>query len=140
MQTININDRLQYDSHLLGYVADTAILLSRNALFPWFILVPNTTETEFYKLTNAQQLKQLQLINSLSGFIDNYFHTDKLNIATIGNVVSQLHIHVVGRRENDACWPGVVWGYAHSEPYKPENVELIRANLANIFTDEFVAL
>ena len=65
----------------------------------------------------------------MSRFVEKNFSTDKLNIACIGNVVSQLHIHIVGRRKNDICWPGVVWGLKESKEYSAEEVNRIRGKL-----------
>lgn len=127
--TFQLHDRLAADCHLLGRNGSCLLLLNRNALYPWFILVPECNETEFYRLGPEQQSEVLALINRLSRFIENHFAVDKLNIATIGNVVSQLHIHVIGRQQTDACWPGVVWGMAQFEAYLPQRVAEIQALL-----------
>ncbi len=139
MQTFILNEQLQRDCHVLGYLSDTRVLLHRNALFRWFILLPNTGETEFHKLSETQQQQHLQYINRLSLFIEENFITDKLNIATIGNVVSQLHIHVVGRRKNDACWPDVVWGCKQSQAYTEDEVTTIRRKLIQALGVDFRA-
>jgi len=110
-------------------LSDTRLLLSRNAYFPWFILVPDTEETEFYKLNQDHQLLLLEQINQLSIFVETHFSVFKLNIATIGNVVSQMHIHIVGRQQNDVCWPGVVWGCDQYKDYAEGEVEGIRDQL-----------
>ena len=124
-----LNHKLAADCHLLGRTGTILLLLNRNALFPWFILVPETDEIEFYKLSQPQQTELLALINHLSRFIENHFDVDKLNIATIGNVVSQLHIHVIGRHHHDPCWPGVVWGTDKFEEYSLQAVADIKAKL-----------
>jgi len=130
---MKLDSRLQKDCYFLGTFNrsgnNTELLLSRNAHFPWFILVPDTKETEFYKLNKDQQLLLLELINQLSIFVETHFSVFKMNIATIGNVVSQMHIHVVGRRKDDPCWPGVVWGCDHFKDYAEGVVEEIRALL-----------
>ena len=121
--------QLAKDCHIMGKSGDIHILLNRNALFPWFILVPECNVTEFYLLSTNQQSELISLINSLSVFINSHFTVDKLNIATIGNVVSQMHVHVVGRTHTDPCWPGVVWGTTHFAPYRNEDVDRIRQEL-----------
>lgn len=98
-----------------------------NALFPWFILVPETDVVELCDLDPASQQILLEEINRLSRFVKESFPIDKLNVAAIGNVVKQLHIHVIGRRTDDPCWPGVVWGAGQSKPYSEvEREEILR--------------
>ena len=69
MQLVDLDSRLKKDSYTLGSLANTRLLLSHNAHFPWFILVPATQETEFYKLEYEQQLTLLEQINRLSNFV-----------------------------------------------------------------------
>lgn len=139
MQYPELDQKLQDGCYLLGSWADTNILLSRNACFPWFILVPNTKETEFYKLDLVKQHQLLELINKLSAFVEKHFPVTKLNIATIGNVVAQMHIHIVGRHQDDVCWPGVVWGADHFKEYASGEVEGIRDDLELNFAGDFIA-
>ena len=127
--TFQLHKQLAADCHTLGRNGSTLLLLNRNALYPWFILVPECNETEFYRLDPNQQSELLALINQFSGFIEHHFAVDKLNIAAIGNVVSQLHIHVIGRNRTDPTWPGVVWGTKQFEEYEPQRVTEIMALL-----------
>jgi diadenosine tetraphosphate (Ap4A) HIT family hydrolase len=129
MSVIELDERLKRDTYLLGYLGDTRVLLTKNAHFPWFILVPDTRETEFYQLPLATQQQLLERINQLCHFLKSRFTLDKLNIATLGNIVSQLHIHVVGRQQGDVCWPGVVWGCDQFKEYAEGVVEGIRDHL-----------
>ena len=129
--------KLQQDCYYLGEMDGVCLLLSRNAHFPWFILVPETDQTEFYKLEQGMQLQLLEMINRLSRFIKKMYKVDKLNIATIGNVVSQMHIHVVGRSNTDPCWPGVVWGCNQFIDYSGAEVDALRKNLALEFKESF---
>jgi len=136
---VQIDPRLAQDSHLLGWLGGTRLLLMRNAHFPWFVLVPATGETEFYKLDAHLQSRILAQINQLADFIQHNFQIDKINIGMIGNIVSQLHIHVIGRRRDDICWPGVVWGTKEFRHYQPEQVEKIAAGLTLYLADRFRA-
>ena len=140
MPPVELDSRLQNDCYYLGTIANTCLLLSRNAHFPWFILVPDTHETEFSKLEQKQQYLLLEQINKLSTFIEKHFPVDKLNIATIGNIVSQMHIHVVGRNKKDPCWPGVVWGCDQFKSYGDGEVESIRDWLELDFPEVFIAV
>jgi len=124
-----LDNRLANDSYYMGHIANSILLLMKNALYPWFVIVPDTDETEFYKLASSQQVELLEQINQLSAFIINNFQIEKLNVATIGNVVAQMHIHVVGRHSHDACWPGVVWGYDAFTAYSTEQLGEIKLKL-----------
>lgn len=129
MKNFHINEQLARDCHQLAVVYDCHILLMNNSLVPWIIIVPEIEETEFFEIEDSQQQKILKLINQLSKFIKQEYKVDKLNVATIGNVVKQMHIHIVGRNNNDYCWPGVVWGADGCQPYIEEEVLTLKENL-----------
>ena len=74
------------------------------------MIVPKTDVIEWYQLDDNLQLKINQLINQLSRFLKEMLNADKVNVSTIGNVVEQMHVHVVGRKKDDFCWPDVIWG------------------------------
>lgn len=131
--------RLAADCHQLGVLDGAELLLLNNANFPWFILVPHTDHTEFFELGRTEQQTLLASINTISVFIKHEFSSDKLNIATIGNIVKQLHIHIVGRKHGDVCWPGVVWGTKQRVAYAMPDVERIRALLADKLGESFIA-
>jgi len=142
--SIILDSRLKTDTHLLGSLqlkecGNSVLLLSKNALFPWFILVPATQEIEFHKLNPEQQLHTQQHINAIAQFIEEQFPTDKINIASIGNIVSQLHVHIIGRSKEDICWPGVVWGTPHFKNYEAHEVDAIKAALASNLKGIFYA-
>lgn len=139
MQAFSLDQRLAADCHRLGRLGDAELLLMDNAHFPWLILVPHCNHFEFYELDFSQQQALLVSINALSGFIKQQFSSDKLNIATIGNIVSQLHIHIIGRSHNDLCWPGVVWGTSHRSPYPASDVQRISAALSERLGNTFIA-
>ena len=139
MSGIFLDPRLREDSHLLGWLDTTQLLLMRNALFPWFVLVPETDEIEFYKLDPKSQAQLLDQINLLSEFIESNYPIDKMNIGLIGNIVSQLHVHLVGRNRQDICWPNVVWGVKEFKPYQPGEVEKTLDKLVLALQDRFRA-
>ncbi len=113
-----LDERLARDCHRLAELPLCELLLMNNALLPWFILVPRVDAVELHQLTTVQQHTLLEEINLISRFVQTRFAPDKLNVAAIGNIVRQLHVHVVGRRQSDICWPGVVWGVQQREPYE----------------------
>ena len=105
-------------------------LLHHNAEVVWFILVPHTEVTELYQLDSGLQLQVYQQINILSDYIHNHFSIDKINVASIGNVVPQLHIHVIGRRRDDVYWPDVVWGKKFKKKRDSTQISLISSQLS----------
>ncbi|AJI55807.1 HIT domain protein [Francisella philomiragia] len=121
-----LDSRLEADTFEVCEYLDCKILLMNNSIVPWFIVVPFTDRTEWYQLDDSQQYNINKIINKLSNFIVKEYKADKLNIATIGNVVKQMHIHVVGRFENDPVWPAPVWGNIQSKPYtEQEKIKLL---------------
>ncbi|MDQ6962171.1 MAG: HIT family protein [Mariprofundaceae bacterium] len=134
---IPLDPRLQQDTYILGHFAHSVLLLNKNALFPWFILVPNTDKTELHELDEALQCESLEQVNLLAQFIKEHEHVDKINTAAIGNVVSQLHIHIVGRRHDDVCWPHVVWGVQETATYDDAVIDELKRKLKASFQDSF---
>ena len=128
MTDFELDERLAKDSFVLGELDVSLLLLMNNKLAPWFVLVPKVAEiSELYELDKDVQLSLLNEINVLSEFIKQQFVVDKLNVAAIGNIVNQLHVHVVGRSHSDPCWPGVVWGADSIGEYtQQETEELIK--------------
>jgi diadenosine tetraphosphate (Ap4A) HIT family hydrolase len=125
-----LDARLQQDCFRLGRLEFCHVLLLDNAAVPWFVLVPETEITEICDLPIAQQHLLLQETTAVANYVRQAFVTDKLNVAAIGNIVRQLHVHVVGRRAGDYCWPGVVWGTVPPERYTDEQLAQIRTNVA----------
>jgi diadenosine tetraphosphate (Ap4A) HIT family hydrolase len=127
----NIDERLIADCHVLQELDDMSLLLHNNADVLWFILVPHTDVVEFYQLSMQQQQNLCTQINRISELINNNFQFDKLNVATIGNVVSQMHIHIVARRKEDPYWPDVVWGqpvhHQHDEAFIERVSNLVKS-------------
>lgn len=127
--SINLHDQLNADCHKLGYINSSLLLLHKNSLVPWFILIPDTTENELFKLAETQQLAVNKQINELAQFVEKHFHADKLNIATIGNIVPQLHVHIIGRFFDDCFWPNPVWGQSMTRQYTEQEIQAIKEAL-----------
>jgi diadenosine tetraphosphate (Ap4A) HIT family hydrolase len=121
MPAFELHPRLRADCHELGALQLSRVLLSRNASVPWFIMVPEVDQriTEWHELDVGQR----HLLDAEVCLVARYARASlgatKINVAAIGNVVPQLHIHVVGRRPDDPCWPGVVWGSLPPGPAWP---------------------
>jgi diadenosine tetraphosphate (Ap4A) HIT family hydrolase len=134
----DIDPVLRKDCHLLGRFSYAHLLLYRHRAIPWFILVPETSETEVVELPHDDQLELFHETSILGKFIKVTFKPDKINLGAIGNVVRQMHVHVIGRYEDDTLWPGVVWGAPLiKEDYSDGEVERIKAQLVEYFGDVF---
>jgi diadenosine tetraphosphate (Ap4A) HIT family hydrolase len=129
MTDFRLDHRLAADCIVLGEMPLSLLLLMNNSLVPWFILVPRRKAIELYELKHEDQLMLLDEINLVSGHLMTAFHPDKLNVAAIGNMVRQLHIHVIGRNRSDFRWPDVVWGAGEKQPYSPHEVSIILESL-----------
>jgi diadenosine tetraphosphate (Ap4A) HIT family hydrolase len=109
---------LAADSWYLGDFPLSALLLSRDANYPWFILVPRVAGVEeIYQLDEEQRTQLLEESCLLAEVLQQVFQADKLNIAALGNVVPQLHLHHIVRYHDDAAWPRPVWGVVDSIEY-----------------------
>ena len=124
-----LDKRLQRDCFCLGRLELSQLLLLNNAAVPWFILVPEVAVTELCDLEELQYTTLMNESRRLAEFVRQTFAIDKLNVAAIGNVVSQLHLHVIGRRKDDYCWPDVVWGTTPPEQYEAAQVATIVGQL-----------
>lgn len=110
-ETFALHPQLAADTHPLGATAIAQVLLHRNAAVPWLILVPTTNAGDFLELTAALRTELLADCERLARYLKTRRQAEKINFAAIGNLVPQLHLHVVGRRRDDACWPLPVWGH-----------------------------
>ncbi|MGH7796689.1 MAG: HIT domain-containing protein [Candidatus Binatia bacterium] len=113
MAAFKIHRQLLLDAHYVGKFELCHLLLHKNAVFPWFILVPETDASDLFDLPEDQRTSAMNEAALISEFIKKTFGCVKVNFASIGNVVPQLHLHVVGRRPDDSCWPAPVWGHLH---------------------------
>lgn len=109
-----LHPQLVADCHVLGGVGGNALLLQRNAALPWFVLVPPAAAVDvpldLHELPVPARARLEAAADGLARFVKRHFACDKINVAALGNVVPQLHLHVIGRRRDDACWPRPVWG------------------------------
>jgi diadenosine tetraphosphate (Ap4A) HIT family hydrolase len=122
MIEFKLNETLKADTYPILEDDRYIIRLSKNALFPWFLIIPKCEKIEFFELSHTFKEEAFAHIDNLSRFLKNELEVDKINIATIGNVVSQLHIHVVGRGFNDPCFPDTVWGCREFREYERDEL------------------
>jgi diadenosine tetraphosphate (Ap4A) HIT family hydrolase len=125
-----IHPQLLEDCHYLGHLPQSALLLHRNAALPWFILVPLTELDDVLDLPQEVLNEVVAESASVSAYIKQELGYDKVNFAGLGNVVSQMHLHVIGRNAGDACWPQPVWGnLPDGGAYRPEQLRDWKAGL-----------
>lgn len=136
-----LDSRLQQDTLPIGDFALSRLLLSNDSNYPWFILVPRKADiSELFQLDPVDQQQLWHETTQLAEMLKDSFDADKINVATLGNVVSQLHMHVIVRKRDDAAWPAPVWGKHPARPYSAEQVAAIRERLRVVLTDDFTFL
>ncbi|MGC4015589.1 MAG: HIT family protein [Luteolibacter sp.] len=128
----SLHPRLAAGSFDLGRLGICRLLLKNNAIFPWFLLVPEVEDgiEDLHQLSPEQHAEVTAAIRTVSTFISEHFQPRKLNVACIGNQVHQMHIHLIARNENDPAWPGTVWDYFGKRAYEDAEVEEIRKAMA----------
>ncbi|HVO93980.1 MAG TPA: HIT family protein [Terriglobales bacterium] len=110
MARFEIHPQLLADCHRIGALSICHVLLHRKASIPWFILVPETAVSDLLDLPEALRDAVMAEAAALSRFVKDVLNWPKINFAAIGNVVPQMHLHVIGRQPGDVCWPAPVWG------------------------------
>ena len=133
-----LHEKLAADTHALGDFPLCRLLLMNDANYPWFILVPRVAGArEIYLLDDADQQQLLTESSQLSAAIMAAFKGEKLNVAALGNVVPQLHVHHVVRYAGDPAWPAPVWGRHPAKPYdaaaKQARTDALRPQLGREF-------
>jgi diadenosine tetraphosphate (Ap4A) HIT family hydrolase len=116
--TWSLHPQLAQDTIEIGDLPLARVLLMNDAAYPWLVLVPRRAgASEIIDLNEDDQEMLIREVALLAGVLKDVTTCDKLNVAAIGNVVPQLHVHVVARRRDDALWPRPVWGAAPARPY-----------------------
>lgn len=127
MSDFVLHPRIAADTLHLAESAQSLLRLMNNTLVTWFILVPKTGCHELHHLDPVTRRQVREEIDALAALVECEFRPDKLNIACIGNLVPQLHIHVIGRRRDDFCWPSPVWGRPERCAYDDPEAGRIRS-------------
>lgn len=135
-----LDSRLQQDTFVLGDLPLSRVLLSNDARYPWLILVPRREDvSEVFQLSAADQQALWGETALLGEVLKDAFKADKINIATLGNVVSQLHMHVIVRYRGDDAWPAPVWGRHPAKSYEPQQVVALRDRLRAVMPAHYRA-
>lgn len=132
-----LDPRLQADTWVLGDFPLCQLLLNRDANYPWLILVPRRPGiSEVFELSAEDQaqlaLETAALAEALKGLLD----ADKMNVAALGNVVAQLHVHVIARYSGDAAWPAPVWGKVPAVAYDAAALSDLKTRLKAVLGGE----
>lgn len=119
-----LDPRLAADTCPVASLPLCDVRLMNDARYPWLVLVPRRHGlVEIADLSEADQALLWQEVNRAGTALRNIVRGDKLNLGALGNIVRQLHVHLVVRRQGDAAWPGPVWGYGSAEAYRADNRE-----------------
>ena len=128
MTDFMLDPRLETDTFLLTDLPLCRVLLMNDSRYPWLILVPRQNGLrEFHDLSREDQSRLMSEITLTTEALQGGHEPDKINVGALGNIVQQLHIHVLGRFESDPAWPGPVWGTGEPATYSKKQADsLIR--------------
>lgn len=130
-----LHPQLASDGIQIGQFELSQLLLINDRQYPWFVLVPRREDvTEIFQLDEEDRVQLLRESCWLAEALKDAFAADKINIAALGNMVSQLHVHHIVRYRNDAAWPAPVWGKLVAVPYTDEQVAECVARLQSVLT------
>lgn len=129
---------LQKDSIFIMELPLSKLLLMNDTNYPWFLLVPRREGVEEVFELSQEDLMQLNKeSNFLLKGLKEHYKGKKMNVANLGNIVPQLHIHHIVRYEDDLAWPGPIWGKQEAKPYSDEEREVVVKNVRILMKKEF---
>ncbi|WP_230532688.1 HIT domain-containing protein [Microvirga roseola] len=132
--TFQLDSRLDADTIPIGDLALSSVLLLNDARFPWFVLVPRIPGAgELTDLSDEQSALLMQEIRIATKVMLELSRPDKVNVGALGNIVTQLHVHVIGRFRSDPAWPGPVWGHGTRTPYPDHAATALIERAAALF-------
>ena len=128
-----LHPRLQSDTTVLGDFPLSRVLLSKEALGPWIILVPRVDELrELHHLPEQDQYQLMRESSAVATLLENDYQAEKINVGALGNLVPQLHLHHIARFSHDIAWPGPIWGNTDGT----QRSEALQAALADELREE----
>ena len=120
----SLHSQLQKDTIDIGDLPLCRVLVIKDAHYPWLLLVPRRAEAvEIIDLDEVEQAQLMTEVSRVSRALKEITRCDKLNVAALGNVVPQLHVHIIARRTGDAAWPRPVWGAVAALPHDAEEAQ-----------------
>jgi diadenosine tetraphosphate (Ap4A) HIT family hydrolase len=136
-----LHPQLAKDCIELGRFSLCRLLLMNDANYPWFILVPMRDGMhEIHELFEADQQQLLRESSLVSCMLVDAFRADKVNIAALGNIVPQLHIHHIARYKDDPAWPAPVWGKHAAKPYPDKDLQELVSKVQLALGNGFLTL
>ncbi|MCB5174006.1 MULTISPECIES: HIT family protein [Microvirga] len=131
-----LDSRLDADTIPIGDLSLSSVLLLNDARFPWFVLVPRIGgASELTDLSDEQAVQLMQEIRIATKVMTALSKPDKVNVGALGNIVTQLHVHVIGRFRSDPAWPGPVWGHGTRTPYPAHAATALIERAATLFAE-----
>ena len=126
----SLHPQLKQDTIDIGDLPLCKVLVIKDANYPWLMLVPRRPEkVEIIDLDEVEQAQLMAEVSRAARALKDITKCDKLNIAALGNMVPQLHVHVIARRTGDAAWPRPVWGVMQPLPHDAEEVQTFVSTL-----------
>ncbi|MBF0109494.1 MAG: HIT family protein [Magnetococcales bacterium] len=136
MKNIDLHPTLVKDCIMVGTLAASILLLMNDRHYPWLVLVPNRPGLRDFDDLSANDASMVHAdIRQASNLLRTLFKPTKINVAALGNVVPQLHIHVIARFESDRAWPKPVWGVFPPEPYPEDQRHSLVARIKNMLDE-----
>jgi diadenosine tetraphosphate (Ap4A) HIT family hydrolase len=130
---VDLHPQLRQDTIEIETLGLSRLRLMNDARFPWLILVPDRPDaTELHALSAADQMILMSEVTRCAKVLEGLHGPDKINIGALGNLVPQLHVHVIARFETDAAWPGPVWGFEKPQPYFTSVLDHTVTSLRNL--------
>ncbi|MBD8652268.1 HIT family protein [Rhizobium sp. CFBP 13726] len=121
MSEFELDGRIARDSDLIATLDLCQLRIQNDSRWPWLVMVPQRADmTEIFELSEADQALLSAEVNHVAAALKEITGATKINVGALGNIVRQLHVHVIARFEGDANWPGPIWGYGSAEPYDSE--------------------
>ncbi|MEW9616716.1 HIT family protein [Shinella sp. S4-D37] len=135
MSDFHLDERIVRDSDLLTKIGLCELRLMKDGRWPWLMLVPQRADvSEVFDLTPLDQTMLTFETTLVAEALKKVTGAEKINVAAIGNIVRQLHVHVIARSEGDANWPGPVWGFGTAEPRSAEETKALSAKILGALT------
>lgn len=136
MTDFELHPQLAADTIEIGQLSLCRVLLMNDANYPWLILVPQRPGLrEIFELNTDEQTQLIHESSHVARLMHAHFQADKINIAALGNMVPQLHIHHIARYKADLAWPAPVWGRVPAAPYSIEQLKTLIKVLREAITE-----
>ena len=127
-----LHPRLEQDTFLIRKLEVSQLRLMNDSRYPWVMLVPERPDiTDLHHLSGTDYEMVTQEVMQVSKAMENLFSPFKLNVGALGNLVPQIHIHIIARNKADEAWPGPVWGVGEARPYEESEKAILMKKFSN---------